>query len=194
MRKIIVSTYMTLDGVIQPLDWSLSSQDPASAEERGKYAHDLLFEADALLLGRETYQIFAEVWPTRTAADDDPGAAGVTDRINSMQKYVVSTTLSEPLSWNASLIKGDVPQEVAKLKEQPGQNIVIYGCGQLARTLLEHNLVDEFRFWVFPAVRGRGTRLFEDGVNADLELVETKVFGGGFAVLTCRPKGADHPV
>lgn len=73
VRKVIVSTYMTLDGVIQPLDWSLSSQDPAAAEERGKYAHDLLFNADALLLGRETYQVFAEVWPTRTAADDDPG-------------------------------------------------------------------------------------------------------------------------
>ena len=190
MRKIIVSTYMTLDGVIQPLDWSLSSQDPAAAEERGKYAHDLLFEADTLLMGRETYQVFAEVWPTRTAADDDPGAVGVTDRINSLPKYVASTTLSEPLSWNATLIKGDVPQAVARLKEQPGQDIVMYGCGQLAKTLLEHNLVDEFRFWVFPVVRGRGTRLFEDGVAADLELVDTKVFGGGFVVLTCVPKRA----
>ena len=188
MRKIIVSTYMTLDGVIQPIDWSAQSQDPASAEERGRYARDLLFEADSLLLGRETYQIFAEAWPTRTAADDDPGAAGVTDRINSLPKYVASKTLSEPLSWNATLIKGDVPREIARLKEQPGQSIVMYGCGQLAKTLFEHNLVDEFRFWVYPVVRGSGTRLFEDGVNADLELVETRVFGGGFAVLTCRPK------
>jgi dihydrofolate reductase len=189
MRKIIVSTYVTLDGVIQPIDWSNNSNNPAHAEERGNYARDLLFEADALLLGRETYQVFADVWPTRTAADDDPGAAGVTDRINSMPKYVASTTLSEPLAWNATLIKGDVPQAVAKLKEQPGQNIVVYGCGQLARTLLEHNLVDEFRFWVSPVVRGRGTRLFEDGVNADLKLVDTKVFGSGFVVLTCVPKG-----
>jgi len=188
VRKIIVSTYMTLDGVIQPIDWSAQSQDPASAEERGRYARDLLFEADSLLLGRETYQIFAEAWPTRTAADDDPGAAGVTDRINSLPKYVASKTLSEPLSWNATLIKGDVPREIARLKEQPGQSIVMYGCGQLAKTLFEHNLVDEFRFWVYPVVRGSGTRLFEDGVNADLELVETRVFGGGFAVLTCRPK------
>lgn len=190
MRKVIVSTYMTLDGVIQPLDWHLNPGDPATAEERGKYARDLLFEADALLLGRETYQIFADVWPTRTAADDDPGAEGATDRINSLPKYVASSTLTEPLSWNATLIKGDVAQEVAKLKEQPGQNIVIYGCGQLARTLLEHNLVDEFRFWVFPVVRGRGTRLFQDGVAADLELVETKTFAGGFVVMTCRPKRA----
>lgn len=190
MRKIIVSTYMTLDGVIQPLDWFTSPPDEAAAEERGKYARDLLFEADALLLGRETYQIFAEVWPTRSAADDEPGAAGVNDRINSMPKYVASTTLSEPLSWNATLIKGDVPSEVAKLKEQPGQSIVVYGCGQLAKTLLEHNLVDEFRFWVYPSVRGKGTRLFNDAVNADLELVDTKTFRNGFVVMTCRPKSA----
>jgi len=188
VRKIIVSTYTTLDGVIQPIDWSLHSQDPAAAEERGKYARDLLFEADTLLMGRETYRIFAEVWPTRTAADDDPGAAGVTERINSLPKYVASSTLSEPLAWNATLIQGDVPQEVARLKEQAGQNIVMYGCGQLAKTLVEHNLIDEFRFWVFPVVRGKGTRLFEDGVTADLELVETRVFRGGFVVMTCRPK------
>jgi dihydrofolate reductase len=188
VRKIIVSTYVTLDGVIQPIDWSIHPQGPDSAEERGKYARDLLFEADTLLMGRETYQIFAEVWPTRTAADDEPGAAGVADRINSLPKYVASSTLSEPLSWNATLIKGDVPREIARLKEQPGQNIVMYGCGQLAKTLFEHNLIDEFRFWVYPVVRGRGTRLFEDGVAADLELVETRVFGSGFVVLTCRPK------
>ena len=190
MRKIIVSTYVTLDGVIQPIDWSNNSNNPAHAVERGNYARDLLFDADALLLGRETYRVFADVWPTRTAADDDPGAEGVIDRINSMPKYVASTTLSEPLSWNATLLKGDVPHAVARLKEQPGSNIVVYGCGQLARTLLEHDLVDEFRFWVSPVVRGRGTRLFEDRVNADLELVDTKVFGSGFVVLTCVPKRA----
>lgn len=190
MRKIIVSTYVTLDGVIQPIDWSAQSQDPASAEERGNYARDLLFEADALLMGRETYHIFANVWPTRSTADDGPGEAGSSDRINSLPKYVASTTLTEPLSWNATLIKGDVPQEVARLKEQPGQSIVMYGCGQLAKTLFEHDLIDEFRFWVYPVVRGRGTRLFEDGVDSDLELVETKVFSGGFVILTCRPKKA----
>jgi dihydrofolate reductase len=180
-----------LDGVIQPIDWSqTNAQDPAAAEERGNYARDLLFGADALLLGRETYQIFADVWPTRTAADDDPGAAGVIDRINNLPKYVASTTLSEPLSWNATLIEGDVPQAVARLKEQPGKDIVIYGCGQLAKTLYEHNLVDEFRFWVSPVVRGKGNRMFEDGFVADLELVETRQFAAGFVVLTCRPKTA----
>lgn len=188
MRKIIVSTYVTLDGVIQPLDWSAQSQDSASSEERNQYAREVLFDADALLMGRETYEIFAGSWPTRTAADDEPGAEGVTDRINRLPKYVVSTTLQEPLTWNSTLIKGDVASEIAKLKDQPGKNIVMYGCGQLAKTLLEHDLADEFLFWVYPVVRGRGTRLFKDEVNADLELVDTRVFGAGFAVLTCRPK------
>jgi dihydrofolate reductase len=142
-------------------------------------------------MGRETYEIFAEVWPSRTAADDGPGETGATDRINNLPKYVASSTLTEPLSWNATLINGDVPQEVARLKEQPGTSIVMYGCGQLATTLLEHNLIDEFRFWVYPVVRGKGTRLFEDAVNADFELVDSKVFRGGFVVLTCRPKNKE---
>ncbi|HEY7036353.1 MAG TPA: dihydrofolate reductase family protein [Thermomicrobiales bacterium] len=188
MRKVIVSTYVTLDGVIQPLDWSAEYPSQVSREERGQYARDLLFNADALLLGRETYEIFAQVWPTRTAADDGPGEAGSTDRINSLPKYVASTTLQEPLAWNNStLLKGDVPEEVARLKQQPGQSIIMYGCGELARTLLEHDLIDEFLFWVYPVVRGSGTRLFGGATRADLRLVETRAFGAGFAVLTCQP-------
>ena len=188
MRRLIVSTYVTLDGVIQPLDWSAQNSSRSAMEERGTYARDLLFGADALLLGRETYEIFADVWPTRSAADDGPGEEGCVDRINGLPKYVASTTLKEPLAWNATLIKGDVPEEVARLKQQPGQAIVMYGCGELARTLLEHDLIDEFRFWVYPVVRGSGTRLFGGGTNADLNLVDTRVFGAGFAVLTCLPE------
>lgn len=188
MRKIVVSTYMTLDGVIQPLDWMGGSADPAAIEERGVYARELLFSADALLLGRETYEIFAQVWPTRTSADDDPGAEGVIDRINSMPKYVASNTLTEPLAWNATLITGDIAAEVAKLKQQDGKDLVMYGCGELARTLLEHGLVDEFVFWVYPVVRGSGTRLFGGETHAALKLVETRQFKAGFAVLTCVPK------
>jgi dihydrofolate reductase len=188
MRKLIVSTYVTLDGVIQPLDWSAQSSSPAAREERGRYARDMLFAADALLLGRETYEVFAAVWPSKTAADDGPGEAGLIDRINRLPKYVASTTLREPLAWNATLLADDVPAEVAKLKQQPGQAILMYGCGDLARTLLEHDLIDEFRFWVYPVVRGSGTRLFGEGTTADLRLVETRAFGAGFAVLTCQPK------
>src|SRR5436305_12724377 len=89
MRKVIVSVYTTLNGVMSPVDWPV----PYASEERGKYAHDLLFEADALVLGRETYEIFAAVWPKRTTADDGPGEAGSADRINSIAKYVVATAL-----------------------------------------------------------------------------------------------------
>jgi dihydrofolate reductase len=188
VRKIISSTYVTLDGVIQPLDWSAQNSDPAAAKERNEYARDLLFAADALLMGRGTYEIFASHWPKLSAANDEPGAKGVVDRMNSLAKYVASTTLKAPLTWNATLIDGDVAQEVARLKQEPGQDIVMYGCGRLARTLLEHGLMDEFRFWVYPVVRGGGSRLFEDAIAADLELVDTRVFEAGFAILTCRPK------
>ena len=188
MRRIISSTYVTLDGVIQPLDWSGQNAGLDATKERNTYARELLFSADALIMGRGTYEGFAAHWPNQTAESDGPGAEGLTDRINSMPKYVVSTTLKGPLSWNSTLIEGDVVQEVAKLKQQPGKDIVMYGCGQLARTLLEHGLMDEFRFWVFPVVRGGGYRLFEDGFRADLELVDTRVFSTGFVVLTCRPK------
>jgi dihydrofolate reductase len=84
--------------------------------------------------------------------------------------------------------QGRLPQEVAKLKQQSGQAVVIYGCGELARTLLEHDLIDEFRFWVYPVVRGSGTHLFGGGTRVDLELSETRAFDAGFAVLTCRPE------
>jgi dihydrofolate reductase len=188
MRKLVVSTYTTLDGVIQPLDWSGQNQSLSAQEERGSYARDLLLSADALLLGRETYEIFAEAWGSRTSADDGPGEAGSVDRINSMPKFVASTTLREPLAWNASLLQGDIPSEVARLKDQPGGSLLMFGCGQFARSLLEHGLIDEFLFWVYPVVRGSGTRLFTDGVSADLELVDTRTFESGFTLFTCRPK------
>jgi len=188
MRRLIVSTYTTLDGVIQPLDWSGQNTTEEARAERGAYARDLLFSADALLLGRETYEIFAEVWPTRTSADDGPGEEGSSDRINSLPKYVASTSLTEPLAWNSTLLTGNIPAEVARIKNEPGEVLLMYGCGELARTLLEHNLIDEFQFWVYPVVRGQGSRLFGSGIHADLELVETRSFLAGFTILTCRPK------
>ena len=185
MRKLVVEVYTSLDGVIQPLDWMPPSE--IGREERGKYARDQLFASDALLMGRETYEIFASTWPSRTAADDGPGEAGFIDRINSLPKFVASTTLKEPLAWNATLLKGDVAQAVARLKKQPGQDILMYGCGELAHTLMQHDLIDEFRFWVYPVVAGEGTRLFGDGSKATLKLVNTKTFRAGFTILTCRP-------
>jgi dihydrofolate reductase len=176
MRKIIVSTYATLNGVIQdPQHWSFDYFD----EEAGKFAIEQLFAADALLLGRETYQSFAEAWPSRS---DEAGFAA---KINSMDKYVVSTTLTEPLEWGpATLIKDNVVEEVAKLKQQPGQDILIYGTGRLAYTLLQHDLIDEHRLWIVPILWGSGRRIFEGVDTTRLELVNTKILLSGTVILS----------
>jgi dihydrofolate reductase len=178
MSKLVVSEFVTLDGVME---------DPGGAEgfdrggwafqfERGadgdKFKLDELMAADALLLGRTTYEGFATAWPSRT------DEAGFADKMNSMPKYVVSTTL-ESLEWNNStVIKGDAAGEIAKLKEQVGGDILVAGSGQLVQALVEHDLVDELRLMVFPVLLGSGKRLFADGTGASaFEIVETKPTG-----------------
>jgi dihydrofolate reductase len=189
MRKVIVSVYTTLDGVMQaPEKWSGQFWNA----EHGKYARDLLFASDTLLMGRETYEIFADSWPTRTAADDGPGAEGFVDRINSLPKFVASTTLKEPLAWNNSqLIQGDVAEFVSRLKQQPGQHILMYGAGPVARTLIQHDLIDEFRVWVHPVVWGSGERFLNSASDIPvLRLVDTTTFSSGVVILTYEPVGA----
>lgn len=177
MRKLVESTFVTLDGVIaDPQKWG----PPYWNEEHANYGRELLFSSDALLLGRATYESFAEAWPARSGDD-------FTDRINSMPKYVASTTLKET-KWNASLLGPDVPGEVAKLKDQPGQTILKYGTGEFDRTLLEHNLVDEFHFWVFPVAVGGGDRLFDGFATTHLELWRTSTFSTGIVVHVYGPK------
>jgi dihydrofolate reductase len=177
VRKLIESTFMTLDGVInEPQRWS----PPYWDDEHAAYARKLLFSADALLLGRATYEAFAQAWPQRSGDD-------YTDRINSMPKHVASNTLTEA-TWNATIIRGDVAEEVARLKAEVGRDLLKFGTGVLDRTLMEHRLVDEFHFWLFPVVVGGGDRLF-DGVDlTHLELVDTTRFGSGIVVLTYTPK------
>ncbi len=182
MRKVVVSVYTTLNGVMSPVDWPF----PYASEDRGKYMRDLLFASDALLMGRGTYEGFAAVWPTRTDADAGPGEEGFSERINSIPKYVVSTTLNE-VTWNNShIIRGNVAEEVARMKQQPGQNILIYGAGPVAHTLLLHRLIDELRVWIYPVIIGvtdSTKRLFEDASDiAALKLVETKPFSSGIVV------------
>ena len=179
MRRIIVSTFATLDGVIEsPQKWSFDYFD----EEAGKFAIEQLFAADALLIGRETYQGFAEAWPSRS------DEAGFADKINSMPKYVVSTTLEAPLEWGpATLIKDNVVEEISKLKQQPGQDILIYGTGRLAQTLLQHGLLDEHRLWVIPVIWGSGRRIFEGMDTMTLELVAAKTLPSGTVILTHKP-------
>ena len=188
MRKAIVSEYVTLDGVIEDPSgaegfehggWSMQFFD----EEVANYKYDELFASDALLLGRVTYQGFAAAWPSVT---DEVGFA---DRMNSLPKYVVSTTLEEPLEWNNStLIKGDVAGEVSKLKQQPGRDILMYGSADLMHTLMQHDLIDEYRIWVHPVVLGSGKRLFREGSETKvLRLVDTTTFSSGVVVLSYQP-------
>jgi len=178
MRRIVVSEFVTLDGVME---------DPGGAEgfdrggwafkfDRGpegdKFKLDEVLEADALLLGRVTYQGFAAAWPDRT------DEAGFADKMNSMPKYVVSTTL-ETAAWNNStVLRGDVADEVRQLKEEPGGDILVAGSGQLVRELQRHDLVDEYRLMVFPVVLGSGKRLFEDAMESQaLRLVDARPAG-----------------
>jgi dihydrofolate reductase len=171
MRKLVESTFMTLDGVISnPQEWS----PPYWDAEHSAYAEKLLAPAGALLLGRDTYEGFAEAWPPRSGE--------FADRINAMPKHVASRTLTET-TWNASLIEGDVAEGVAALKAQEGGDILKYGTGELDRALAERQLVDEFHFWVFPVIAGRGDRLFDGLGFTTLKLVETNRFESGIVVL-----------
>ncbi len=149
----------------------------------GKFKFDELFASGALLLGRVTYQGFAAAWPSR--ADE----AGFSDRMNSLPKFVVSTTL-EKAEWNNSrLIKGNVVEEISKLKQQSGQDILIAGSGELVRTLMQHDLVDEYRLLVYPLVLGRGKRLFKDVAKpVNLKRLETRSFTTDVVLLSYEPE------
>ena len=177
MRKVVESTFVTLDGVIEnPQDWS----PPYWDEEHAAYAMNLLRSADALLLGRATYEGFAQAWPARSGDD-------YTDRINAMPKYVASRTLQDA-TWNATIIDGDVAEEVGRLKAEEGGDLLKFGTGELDRTLLEHGLVDEFHFWLFPVLVGSGKRLI-DGIDVThLQLAESTRFASGIVVNTYTPK------
>jgi dihydrofolate reductase len=135
---------------------------------------------DALLMGQKTYEAFAQVWPARQGKD--------ADRINGMPKYVASRTLTEPLQWNATLLKGDVAEEIKKLKQEPGKCLLQYGVGELTHTMLKHALVDEFRILVFPFAFGEGPRIFEHMSVNTLKLLDTKTFSSGVVALHYQPQ------
>jgi dihydrofolate reductase len=178
MRKLVESTHVSLGGEIgSPQDWAL----PYLNDEHMEYATNLLFSADALLLGRRTYEGLSAAYPAM-----DPNEFVV--RMNRVPKYVASTTLRDA-TWNATVIEGDVATFVADLKRQPGASILKYGTGRLDSTLLEHNLVDEFHFLLTPAAVGRGQHLFEDiDTPPQLILVDMTRFKNGVVVLVYTPK------
>jgi dihydrofolate reductase len=188
MGKIVVTQFVTVDGVIE---------DPGGSEnhERGgwafqfnrgddgdKFKLDEVMSSDGLLLGRVTYEGFADAWPSRTGE--------FADKFNNMPKYVVSTTLEDPEWNNTTVISDNVADEVSKLRQQPGGDILINGSATLIQELIEHDLVDEYRLMVFPLVMGAGKRLFgETSGAAALELVESRPVGpDGVVILTYRPK------
>ena len=181
MRKVVASELVSLDGVMEsPEKWSFQfhNDEMAEANEAG------MAQADAMLLGRVTYQEFASYWPYQNSADQP-----FTDYLNNTPKFVVSTTLEEPLEWqNSTLIQENVAEEIAKLKQQPGKSIGITGSGTLVRSLLQDDLLDELELMVHPIVLGSGKRLFEEGgEQKGLKLVDSKTFSTGVVYLTYQP-------
>jgi dihydrofolate reductase len=153
-------------------------------DEHAKYANDQLFASDALLMGRGVYEEFAASWPSRTTE--------FADRMNALPKYVVSTTLEEAAWEKSTLIKENVAEEVSRLKQQPGQDILIYGSADLMHTLMQDDLIDEYRLWVHPVVLGSGKRLFrEESDTKAMRLVDTTSFSSGVVILSYRPAGKE---
>jgi len=180
MRKIIVEAEVSVDGAMGGENTDFWNQIfPFHSADVQEYLDNLLFMPDALLMGQQTYTFFAQVWPTRQGKQ--------ADKINSMPKYVASRTLEEPLQWNARLIKGDVPEEIRKLKQEPGKSLLQYGVGELTHTLLKHNLVDEFHLLVFPFTFGEGPRIFERMGVHTLKLLDTRTFSSGVTALIYQP-------
>jgi dihydrofolate reductase len=187
MGRIVVTEFVSLDGVME---------DPGGAEgykyggwtfefDRGegdKFKLDETMSSAALLLGRKTYEGFAAAWPERT---DDMGFA---DKFNSMPKYVVSSTLESPDWNNSTVLKGDLKEEVSRIRDEVDGDIVVHGSAQLVHGLIENDLVDELRLMVFPVVLGSGKRVFaETSDKKRFELADSKAVGDGIAILTYRP-------
>jgi dihydrofolate reductase len=180
MRKIVAGLFISLDGVVEsPDQW----QFDVFNEEMGAAIESQMAAADAMLLGRVTYEEWASYWPT--ASDDQEPFKSF---LNTTPKYVVSTTLDKADWQNSTLIKGSFAEEIARLKQQPGKNINVAGSPTLVQSLLQHDLLDELQLQVHPVVVGRGTRLFQDGTDPKrLKLVDSKTTSTGVLLLTYQP-------
>jgi dihydrofolate reductase len=181
MRKVVAAEFVSLDGVFEaPDQWHF----PYFNDEMEQAIGEGFAASDAMLMGRVNYEEWAAYWPQQ-----DPEENPVAGTMNGRQKYVVSTTLEEPLQWsNSTLIKVNVAEEIEKLKNQPGKDIVISGSATLVRSLLDYGLLDELKLMVHPILVGGGKRLFdEEAETKPLELVDSKIFSTGVLYLTYRP-------
>jgi dihydrofolate reductase len=185
MGRIVVTEFVSLDGVMEDPGGSEGfehggwSFDVSRGEEGDKFKLDETLATDALLLGRRTYEGFAEAWPQRSGE--------FADKFNGMPKYVVSSTLTDPEWNNTTVLEGELAEEVEKLKADHDGDIVVHGSATLAEGLLEEDLVDELRLMVFPVVLGSGRRLFGDSRKKKLRLVDSKVVGDGVVILVYQP-------
>jgi dihydrofolate reductase len=182
MRKIVGGLFMSLDGVVEaPETWT----SEYFSDEIGQSLGESMANSDAMLLGRRTYEVFADAWPGR--GTEDPFAK----HMNETPKFVVSTTLTSVEWTNSTLIKGSLPDELGNLKRQPGKNINLSGSATLTRSLLRDGLVDELGLLVFPMVVGSGSRLFPEGDTdkLGLKLVNSQTFSTGVLSLTYAPAG-----
>ena len=190
MGRIVVTEFISLDGVIEDpggaedfkhSGWSFEID---RGEEGDQFKLEETMDSDALLLGRKTYEGFAEAWPSRDGE--------FADKFNNMPKYVVSSTLKDPEWTNSTVLDGDLAEEVSKLRQEVDGNIVVHGSAQLVQALIENGLVDELRLMVFPVVLGAGKRLFGDTSDKQpLRLADSKIVGDGVAILTYEPAAAE---
>ena len=181
MRKMIIEVEVSVDGAMGSESMDFWNQVFSfHSEDVTEYLNNLLLTPDALVMGRNTYEGFSQIWPEREGKD--------ADRINRMPKYVASRTLREPLEWNATLIQGDVAEEIRKLKQEPGKSLLQYGVGELTHTMLISGLVDELRFLVYPFTFGEGPRIFEHMGVTVMKLLETRTFSSGVVALHYEPQ------
>jgi dihydrofolate reductase len=173
VSRLIISTAMTVDGVMSVEDWYV----PEGGHDRA--GMEQLHHAAALLLGRKNYEGLAAYW--------SPMTGEWADLVNPVPKFVASRTLREPLTWNAMLLEGDLADAVTKLKEELDGDLLSFGCGELARDLVAHGLVDELRFWVHPAVWGGGQRPFEEQTRLRLQLLGSESFDSSVTLLRYKP-------
>lgn len=195
MRKLVITTFLSLDGVMQAPGGPEEDRSggfehggwlvPYADEDLGRIMSAWMAEADGFLLGRKTYEIFAAHWPRMT----DP-ADSIARVLNTRPKYVASRALGKAEWKNSTVIKGDIAQEIRKLKGQTGKELQVHGSGDLAQTLIKHDLIDEYRLWFFPVVVGSGKRLFREGaVPAAMKLADTRTTSTGVIVNTYERAG-----